>query len=56
MEFSDSLAPDENPQEHIWKVAKDAVKNNATGTFKELKDIFEQSMQGKVFDYKNLLI
>ena len=49
-------APDENPQEHIWKVAKDAAKNNATETFKELKDIFEQSIQGKVFNYKNLLI
>lgn len=49
-------APDENPQEHIWKVGKDATKNNATETFKELKDIFEKSIRGKIFDYENLLI
>ncbi len=49
-------APDENPQEHIWKVGKDAVKNNVTETFKELKDIFEKSIRGRIFDYENLLI
>lgn len=45
-------APDENPQEHIWKVGKDAAKNNATETFEELKDIFENTINKKKFDYK----
>lgn len=44
-------SPDYNPQEHVWKVAKQAVKNNVTATFKELKDIFEQAISGKTFDY-----
>jgi transposase len=45
-------APDENPQEHIWKIGKEIVKNKATETFDELKTIFEKSIQGKIFDYK----
>jgi len=49
-------APDENPQEHIWKSGKDSVKNNVTESFEELKDIFEKSIRGKIFDYKMLRI
>lgn len=45
-------SPDYNPQEHVWKVAKQAVKNNVTATFNELKDIFEQAISGKTFDYQ----
>lgn len=45
-------APDHNPQEHIWKFAKEETKNEATDTFKELKSIFHDSIQNKVFDYK----
>ncbi len=44
-------SPDYNPQEHVWKVAKQAVKNNVTSTFNELKDIFEQAISGRTFDY-----
>lgn len=44
-------SPDYNPQEHVWKVAKQAVKNNVTATFNELKDKFEQAISGKTFDY-----
>lgn len=49
-------APNENPQEHIWNVGKDAVKNNATDTFEGLKTVFEKSIRGEIFDYENLLI
>jgi transposase len=45
-------SPDYNPQEHVWKVAKQAVKNNVTASFSELKDIFEQAISGKRFDYQ----
>ena len=45
-------APDYNPQEHVWKIAKTAVKNNITTTFSELKDIFEQAISDKTFDYQ----
>lgn len=45
-------APDHNPQEHIWKFAKEETKNEVTDTFKELKKIFRDSIQNKVFDYK----
>lgn len=45
-------SPDYNPQEHVWKVAKQAVKNNVTATFNELKDTFEQAISGKTFDYQ----
>lgn len=49
-------APDKNPQENVWKVGKDAVKNTVTETFDELKKIFEKSIRGKLFDYKMLRI
>lgn len=45
-------APDKNPQEHVWNIGKDAVKNTVTKTFDELKKIFENSIRGKKFDYK----
>lgn len=47
-------APDKNPQEHIWKVGKSAVKNTVTKTFEELKQIFEDSIRDRKFDYKML--
>lgn len=47
-------APDKNPQEHVWNIGKDAVKNTVTKTFDELKKIFENSIRGKKFDYKML--
>jgi transposase len=47
-------APDKNPQEHVWKMGKRAVKNTVTETFDELKKIFETSLRNKKFDYKML--
>jgi len=45
-------APDYNPQEHVWKVAKQATKNTVTDTFEALKQAFETAISGKTFDYK----
>lgn len=45
-------APDYNPQEHVWKVAKQATKNTVTKTFEELKQLFESAISGQKFDYK----
>jgi transposase len=45
-------APDHNPQEHIWKVAKTETKNTVTDTFEGLKRIFETAISDKTFDYK----
>ncbi len=45
-------APDENPEEHVWKVGKEAVSNRCTETFDELAAFFESSIQGKSFSYK----
>jgi transposase len=45
-------APDHNPQEHVWKVAKTETKNTVTRTFEGLKHIFEAAISGKTFDYK----
>jgi len=47
-------APDHNPQEHVWKVAKTETKNTVTQTFEDLKQIFETAISGKTFDYKIL--
>ena len=47
-------APDKNPQEKVWKIGKDAVKNTVAKTFEELKKVFEKSIRGRKFDYKML--
>jgi transposase len=49
-------APDHNPQEHVWKVAKTETKNTVTDTFEGLKQIFETAISGKTFDYKILKV
>lgn len=45
-------APDENPEEHVWKVGKVAVSNTVTCHFDDLKHVFEQSISNKYFDYQ----
>jgi transposase len=45
-------APDENPEEHVWKVGKEAVSNRSTETFDEMAALFEDSIQGKEFGYQ----
>jgi transposase len=45
-------APDENPEEHVWKVGKEAVSNRSTETFDELAAFFEASIKEKSFSYQ----
>lgn len=45
-------APDENPEEHVWKVGKEAVGNTVTETFDDLKRIFENAVSNKRFKYR----
>lgn len=49
-----TYAPDHNPQEHIWKVGKKATQNESPKTFKEVKKLFENSIQNLKFDYEIL--
>lgn len=44
-------APDKNPQEHVWKVAKDAVANQCVSTFDDLKTLFQEKISGRKFNY-----
>ena len=45
-------APDENPEEHVWKFGKEAIANDVYTTFAELKNKFESAMNGRLFDYQ----
>lgn len=45
-------APDVNPQEYVWNFGKDMLANHSLDSFEETKQLFESSIQGKMFDYK----
>lgn len=45
-------APDENPQEHVWKYGKEAIRSKHFSTFDELRNKFESSIASKTFYYK----
>jgi len=46
-------APDVNPQERIWKYAKDQISNdNVADTFKQTIELFERAVSSTTFDYK----
>lgn len=44
-------APDENPEEHVWKYGKDAIADRVYTSFAELRKTFERAVSGKVFLY-----
>lgn len=44
-------APDENPEEHVWKVGKDAIANEAFDTFDQLKERFVAAVTNRTFSY-----
>lgn len=44
-------APDKNPEEHVWRIGKDAIANETFATFDELKALFEHSVSLQTFDY-----
>ena len=45
-------APDVNPEEHVWRFGKDMLGNHSLHSFEETRNLFEQSITGKTFDYK----
>ncbi|MEK7395759.1 MAG: IS630 family transposase [Candidatus Poribacteria bacterium] len=46
-------APDVNPQELVWKYAKDQISNdNVADTFQQTIESFQQSICSATFDYK----
>ena len=45
-------APDENPEEHVWKEGKEAIANEHFDTFQELKNVFRKAVTNRVFHYR----
>lgn len=45
-------APDENPQEHVWKYGKEAIRSRHFESFDTLREKFEGTIASKIFDYK----
>lgn len=45
-------APDENPQEHVWKHGKEAIRSRHFSTFDGLRTQFENAVTERNFDYK----
>lgn len=45
-------APDENPQEHVWKYGKESIRSRHFESFDSLRDTFESSIVSRVFEYK----
>lgn len=44
-------APDHNPEEHVWKIGKEAVGNQCATTFDEVTTLFEAAVTSRTFDY-----
>lgn len=44
-------APDENPEEHVWKYGKEEIANKHVDTFDELKRHFEKIVTNRIFNY-----
>jgi transposase len=47
-------APDENPQEHVWKEGKQMIANTNFESFTALKDAFCSAVTGRTFNYRVL--
>lgn len=45
-------APDENPEEHVWKYGKEKIANKHFSSFADLKEVFTSLVHNKTFDYK----
>jgi transposase len=45
-------APDENPQEHVWKYGKEAIRSRHFTSFSELRSRFEDAVTSRMFDYR----
>jgi transposase len=45
-------APDTNPQEHIWKYAKDEISNNQCATMEKMTERFKEIVIGRNYSYQ----
>ena len=45
-------APDENPQEHVWKAGKDEIANYTYDSFEVLNQLFQKTLHLQTFNYK----
>lgn len=45
-------APDENPEEHVWKYGKGEIRGSHFSSFEALRTVFETSLGSRTFDYK----
>jgi transposase len=45
-------APDTNPQEHIWKYAKDEISNYQCATIEEMTERFKSIVMGRSYPYQ----
>jgi transposase len=45
-------APDTNPQEHVWKWAKDQIGNIQFQTLKDLTNTFKRIVTGRIYSYQ----
>jgi transposase len=45
-------APDENPEEHVWKHGKESIRSKHFTSFDELRDQFEDALTSRMFEYK----
>lgn len=45
-------APDTNPQEHVWKWAKDQIGNIQFRTLKDLTNTFKRIVTGRIYSYQ----
>lgn len=45
-------APEKNPQEKIWRYAKDEISNDQPSSFRETINIFRKIVMGRIYSYK----
>ena len=44
-------APDENPEEHVWKYGKEKIANKHFESFDKLKETFTKTLKTRTFGY-----
>ena len=51
-------APEQNPVEDIWLVAKKAIRENyfLCESFKDVKKVFVEAIEGKTFDFPKVYL
>lgn len=52
LEHLPPYAPDNNPQEHVWKYGKDKVANRVYSRFEEMISLFVDTVMGRNYTYQ----